>query len=108
MNIGLSGARGCAAAFGAALVLAGLAGIALAPAITGFPAIPALILGCIVLVTAIAEPVYGRLVSRPPLSAGWRPTGEKFIDPASGKPVEVWFDPATGERKYVDVGEKTR
>ena len=105
----MSGARGCIVAFGGVLILLGLvgfvAGTAEAP---GFPAIPVFIFGSVVVVTALIEPVYGKLVSRPPLSAGWRPTGEKFIDPASGKLVEVWFDPATGERKYVDVGEKTR
>lgn len=100
----MSGLRGCVVLFGAVLVLAGLAGIALAPARTaGFPGIPALILGVVVVVTAIAEPVYGALVHRPPLSGGWRPSGEKFLDPTSGKPVEVWFDPKTGERRYVDV-----
>jgi hypothetical protein len=89
--------------------LAGLVGIVVAPVLqAGFPGIPALILGCVVVVTALIEPVYGKLVSRPPRSGGWRPTGEKFIDPASGKPVEVWFDPVTGERKYVDVGEKSQ
>ena len=105
----MSGTRGCVVAFGAILILAGLVGIVVAPVVqAGFPGIPALILGCVVVITAIAEPVYGKLVSRPPLSGGWRPTGEKFIDPASGQPVEVWFDPATGERRYVDVEGKEK
>jgi len=29
-----------------------------------------------------------------------RPTNEVFTDPASGKPMRVWYDPATGEREY--------
>jgi hypothetical protein len=29
-----------------------------------------------------------------------QPTSEVFIDPASGKPMRVWYDPATGEREY--------
>ena len=29
-----------------------------------------------------------------------RPTGERMIDPASGDLIEVWEDPATGEREY--------
>ena len=106
----MSGTRGCIVVFGAALIVLGIVGFVVGTAeATGFPAIPVFIFGCLVVVTALIEPVYGKLVSRPPLSGGWRPTGEKFIDPASGKPVEVWFDPATGERRYVDVeGEKKR
>lgn len=29
-----------------------------------------------------------------------QPTGEVFTDPASGKTMRVWYDPATGERDY--------
>ena len=29
-----------------------------------------------------------------------QPTGEVFTDPASGKPMRVWYNPATGEREY--------
>ena len=31
----------------------------------------------------------------------WQRTDEQFIDPTSGQPVEVMFDPSTGERRYV-------
>jgi hypothetical protein len=36
----------------------------------------------------------------------WQRTDEKFIDPSTGDPVEVMFDPRTGERRY--VAEKSR
>jgi hypothetical protein len=36
-----------------------------------------------------------------PSNGRWQQTGEKFIDPSSGDPVEVLFDPRTGERRYV-------
>ena len=106
----MSPLRGCVVVFGAVLILLGIAGFAIGTAeAPGFPAIPAFILGCLVVVTALAEPIYGKLVARPPLSGGWRPTGEKFVDPVSGKPVEVWFHSGTGERRYVDAeGEKER
>jgi len=106
----VSGARGCIVLFGAVMIVLGIAGFVIGSAqAAGFPAIPILIFGCLVVATALVEPVYGKLTTRPRLSEGWRPTGEKFIDPASDKPVEVWFDPATGERRYVDVeGEKKR
>ncbi|WP_293991188.1 hypothetical protein [Sphingomonas sp.] len=32
----------------------------------------------------------------------WRPTNERFLDEETGRPVVVWFNPTTGERKYVD------
>jgi hypothetical protein len=31
----------------------------------------------------------------------WQATGERFIDPESGKSVTVYYQPATGERRYV-------
>ena len=37
----------------------------------------------------------------PPISGRWQRTDERFIDPSSGEPVEVMFDPRTGERHYV-------
>ena len=33
-------------------------------------------------------------------SPAWQPTGEKFIDPGTGRAVEVDYDPETGERNY--------
>jgi hypothetical protein len=34
--------------------------------------------------------------------AGWERTEERFIDPATGKPVTVYFRAADGERIYVE------
>ena len=33
----------------------------------------------------------------------WQNTGERFVDPTSGRLVEVRYDPETGERDYVEV-----
>jgi hypothetical protein len=33
-------------------------------------------------------------------AAGAEPTSEVFIDPANGKRMRVWYDPATGDREY--------
>jgi hypothetical protein len=30
----------------------------------------------------------------------FQPTSEVFTDPASGKPMRVWYNPTTGEREY--------
>ena len=32
---------------------------------------------------------------------GWVPTDERFVDPRSGATVTVYFQPSTGERRYV-------
>ena len=32
---------------------------------------------------------------------GWTRTAERFTDPATGDTVRVYFNPATGERRYV-------
>lgn len=33
-------------------------------------------------------------------SAGAQPTTEVFNDPATGRRMRVWYDPATGAREY--------
>jgi hypothetical protein len=35
-----------------------------------------------------------------PLEPRFRPTSEVFVDPTSGKPMRVFADPETGERRY--------
>jgi membrane protein implicated in regulation of membrane protease activity len=34
----------------------------------------------------------------------WQLTGERFVDPTTGKMMEVRFNPETGERDYVESG----
>jgi hypothetical protein len=36
----------------------------------------------------------------------WKSTGERFVDPTSGKLVDVRYNPATGERAYVDTDQR--
>ena len=38
--------------------------------------------------------------NRKGVSESSQPTSEVFTDPASGKPMRVWYNPATGEREY--------
>jgi hypothetical protein len=33
-------------------------------------------------------------------SSGSEPTSEVFIDPATGKRMRVWYNPASGNREY--------
>ena len=32
---------------------------------------------------------------------GWTKTAEQFVDPETGQPVQVWYNAATGDRRYV-------
>jgi hypothetical protein len=45
---------------------------------------------------------YGAAQARP-AGRAWRETTERFVDDASGRPVSVWYNEATGERRYVDI-----
>ena len=40
-----------------------------------------------------------------PAGARWERTGERFEDPATGDTMEVQYDRASGERRYVRTGE---
>ncbi len=35
------------------------------------------------------------------LPPGFRPTDERFVDPATGVPMRVWYEPGSGERRYL-------
>jgi len=63
-----------------------------------------LIVGVIAIVTVFLEPIYGRANGKP-VGRDWRSTDEKFVDPETGRLVIVWFDPQTGERRYVEESE---
>ncbi len=43
---------------------------------------------------------YKRVTERRP-GPDWVPTSERFVDPESGKLVTVFYQPSTGERRYV-------
>lgn len=40
-----------------------------------------------------------------PGAGPWEVTGERFRDERSGRLVTVWFNPATGDRRYVEPDE---
>jgi hypothetical protein len=75
-------------------------GIALIACGVRAPGGQALAVGVIVLIGTLFERWRYRRIEAPP-SGHWQRTGEQFIDPSTGDPVEVMFDPRTGERRYV-------
>jgi hypothetical protein len=44
--------------------------------------------------------IYKRTLDRSP-GPGWQRTTERFVDDATGLPVTVYIEPASGERAYV-------
>jgi hypothetical protein len=89
--------RGWALAVGVLLAIAGI----WVWWIGGGPVL--LVIGVLAIVSVLLEPIYGRAVARPP-AGDWRPTDERFVHPESGALVTVWYDPASGQRRYVADG----
>ena len=62
---------------------------------------PLLVMSLVVLIgIAFEYGRYGAATTQVPIEHGWQPTPERFID-ETGQPVRVWFNPASGERRYV-------
>lgn len=79
---------------GAILLVAGLPG----------PGAYALGLGVLILLGTVFERWRYR-ANDPRPGADWQPTGERFQDPETGKLVQVFYDPQSGERRYVSDSE---
>ncbi|GEP53372.1 hypothetical protein [Reyranella soli] len=96
--------RGAVLAVGILMLLAGVATAGL-----GVPGAPLWLLiagGTITAGTLLERVIYKPLLREKP-GAGWVKTAERFIDPDTGQPVDVFYNPRTGERQYVaDEPEK--
>ncbi len=77
-----------------------LAGVLLI-AVAGPAAIQLLVFGVLLLVGTVFERVVYKRVAPGPPGGRFQRTAERFHDPATGAPVTVYADPATGERAYV-------
>jgi hypothetical protein len=64
------------------------------------PGWQALVTGVIVLIGTVFERWRYRRIEEAS-NGRWQRTDEQFIDPSTGDPIEVMFDPSTGERRYV-------
>ena len=83
-----------------ALCFAGAVASALVGAVG--PAIIGAVWGTLLLIGVVFERWRYKPISGAPFGPGWSVTDERFVDPATGKPVTVYFNAATGERRYVD------
>ena len=90
-----------------ALLTIGLASLAAAAALTLLGIWPAalwcLINGALLTLGLLFERWQYRRPQTQAPGAGWQATGERFVDPGSGVLTEVWFEPSSGERRYVTV-----
>jgi hypothetical protein len=88
----------------AAFLVAALAAVAIEPA--AFPVL--IVAGLLALGTFFERFAYkgGRDGRFGAASTGgaWQATTERFLDQESGRVVTVWFNPANGERRYVEEG----
>ncbi len=84
------------------LVGAVMFAVGLSARLAGHPqATPMGVIGAVVVLAVLIE----RWRYRPPVRDGggeWVRTDERFIDPGSGRSMDVLFNPHTGERRYVD------
>jgi hypothetical protein len=86
----------------AGALLVGAAALAIAGCTIGaalYLAVPGLVL----LFGLLVEPWRYKPLTDGRPGPGWMATDERFIDPESGKLVNVFYKPATGERRYVAV-----
>jgi hypothetical protein len=89
--------RGFVIAVAAILMCAGIGLIACGVKAPGWQA---LVIGGLILVGTLFERWRYRPIEQP-AKEQWQRTGERFLDPSTGNPVDVMFDPRTGERRYV-------
>lgn len=66
------------------------------------PAIVFTLEGLVVVLGVVFERAIYKPLEARPRGAGWTRTPERFIHDATGKPITVYVQAATGERKYVD------
>lgn len=88
------------------MLIVGAACLALGPIA---PAIWLFAIGGMILAGTLFERAFYKPVrSEMPLGPGWARTKERFIDPETGKTVEVFYNATSGERQYVSRETRRR
>jgi hypothetical protein len=91
----------------AGLVLAGLAaigGVLMQAAGKDGGGFPLFVLAALIAVGTVFDAGY--LERRRGPRGIWQLTAEREIDHQSGQILEVWYDPISGERRYLPTGER--
>lgn len=66
---------------------------------------PALAASLAIAIACLWERRYRAAQQGFPTEARFNPTGERFVDPETGRATSAWVNPSTGERRYVDEGD---
>jgi hypothetical protein len=66
--------------------------------------IPPATIGALFLLAVLVERYIHKPIAEETPGLGWDKTAERFTDPRSGKDVTVYFNPRTGQRRYVAEG----
>lgn len=91
----------------AALVLAGIAaagGVLLLAGTGDGGGFPLFLFAALIVLGTVFDAGY--LAPRRGTRGAWQLTGEREIDHQSGVLLEVWYDPVTGERRYLPMGQR--
>lgn len=64
------------------------------------------VLGALIVIAVVTYVVWDRRRYRGRGRGNFKPTGEVFRDPATGKLTRVWEDPSSGSRQYRDEPDK--
>jgi hypothetical protein len=62
------------------------------------------VIGALLVTAVLVERYVYKPIGNEPPGPGWDKTAERFADPRSGKEVTVYFNPGTGQRRYVAEG----
>jgi hypothetical protein len=73
-----------------------------------YAVIPLAVWGTILAGGLLIERWRYRPLSENPPGGDWQATAERFVDPESSRRVTVFFNPATGERRYVADDQRRR
>jgi hypothetical protein len=93
-------------AAGALLLVAAAVTLLLGGTIAWF--VPQLVIGGLVLIVGLAiERWRYKPIRQGHPEPGWTDTGERFVDPETGRLTAVYFDAAKGERHYLALPDST-
>ena len=81
---------------GLVLLAIGVVGV-----LSGIPLHAVAVFGAVLGIAVLGERVVYKPASKDLPGPGWQRTDERFIDPATDQAMTVYFNPETGERRYV-------